>query len=97
MSDPRIQAFLSPETEVFKDVEHISRSAEQLTILALGKVSLSDAIAKASKDQPGTVYSVTPRMRDRKAVIVVLVADKGKSIELAYDAMTGDAIKGAKK
>lgn len=85
------------ETEVFKDVEHVARSAEQLTIVALSKMPLVDIIAKAQKDQPGTVYSVTPNMRDRKAVFVVLVADKGKSVELAYDAMTGDAVKGAKK
>jgi len=78
-----------PETEVFKDVEHISRSAEQLTIMSLSKMSLTDVIAKASKDHAGTVYSVTPKMRDRKAVFVVLVADKGKSHELTYDAMTG--------
>ncbi len=83
----------TPETEVFKDVEHVSRSAEQLTIMALSKMSLADVIAKAGKDQPGTVYSVTPKMRDRKAVIVVLVADKGKSVELAYDAMTGNPVK----
>src|SRR5262249_44094584 len=83
----------TPETEVFKDVEHVSRSAEQLTIMALSKMSLTDVVTKASKDQPGTVYSVIPKMHDRKAVFVVLVADKGKSVELASDAMTGTAIK----
>jgi hypothetical protein len=82
-----------PETEVFKDVEHVSRSAEQLTIMALSKMFLADVIAKAGKDQPGTVYSVIPQMRDRKAVFVVLVADKDKSVELMYDALTGDAVK----
>ncbi len=83
----------TPETEVFKDVEHVSRSAEQLTIMALSKMSLADVIAKAGKDQPGTVYSVTPKMRGRKAVFVVLVADKGKSVELVYDATTGNPVK----
>lgn len=83
----------TPETEVFKDVEHVARSAEQLTIVALSKMSLADVIAKAGKDQPGTVYSVNPKMRDRKAVFVVLVADKGKSVELVYDALTGAAVK----
>ena len=87
----------SPETEVFKDVEHVSRSAEQLTIMALSKMSLADVVAKAGKDQPGTVYSVTPKMRDRRAVFVVLVADKNASRELMYDAMTGSAIQAGKK
>jgi uncharacterized membrane protein YkoI len=82
-----------PETEVFKDVEHVSRSAEQLTIMALSKLTLQEVVQKAQKDQPGTVYSVTPKMRDRKAVFVVLVANQGKRMELAYDAMTGSAVK----
>jgi hypothetical protein len=83
----------APETEVFKDVQHVSRSAEQLTIVALSKMSLTDVIAKAGKDQPGTVYSAIPKMRDRKAVFVVLLADKGKSVEVVYDAMTGNVVK----
>jgi len=83
----------TPETEVFKDVEHVSRSAEQLTIMALSKMTLAAVIAEAQKDQPGTTYSVNPKMRDRKAVFVVLVANQGKSAELAYDAMTGNAVK----
>ena len=61
--------------------------------LALSKMSLADVIAKAGKDQPGTVYSVIPKVRDRKAVFVVMVADKGKSVELVYDALTGNAVK----
>jgi len=81
------------ETEVFKDVEHVSRSAEQATIMALTKLTLTEVIAKAKKDQPGTVYSVIPHMRDRKAVFVVMVAAKDKSVELVYDAMTGHAVK----
>ena len=81
------------ETEIFKDVEHVSRSAEQLTIMALSRMSLLDVVQKAQKDQPGTVYSVTPRMRDRKAMFVVLVAAQGRSVELMYDAMTGNAVK----
>jgi uncharacterized membrane protein YkoI len=90
--DPEGAAW-KPEVEVFKDVEHVSRSAEQLTIMALSKMTLAEVIAKAQKDQSGTVYSVNPKMRDRKAVFVVLVANQGKSVELAYDAITGAAVK----
>jgi hypothetical protein len=85
------------ETEVFKDVEHVARSAEQLTIMALSKLSLLDVIQKAQKDRPGTVYSVIPGMRDRKVVFVVLVADNGKSAEVMYDAMSGAMIQPGKK
>jgi uncharacterized membrane protein YkoI len=81
------------DTEVFKDVEHVSRSAEQSTIMAISKLTLLEVIAKAKKDQPGTVYSVIPHMRDRKAVFVVQVAAKDKTVELVYDALTGMAVK----
>jgi len=67
-----------PQVEVFKDVPHVARSSEQLTLMALGKSSLADAIARAQKAQPGTVFSVTPVIKNHKAVVEVLVADKGK-------------------
>jgi hypothetical protein len=82
-----------PEVEVFKDVEHVARSSEQLTLMSLGSTSLADVAKKAEKDHPGTVYSVTPAIRDRKAAVVVLVADKEKSVELLYDLSTGSALK----
>jgi uncharacterized membrane protein YkoI len=90
--DPAADAWKT-EVEVFKDVEHVSRSAEQLTLMALSPVSLADIARKAAKDHPGTVYSITPIVRDRKAVFAVLVADKDKSVELAYDLMTGETAK----
>ena len=82
-----------PAVEVFKDVEHVARSAEQLTLMSLGSTSLADLVKKAEKEHPGTVYSVTPVIRDRKAAAVVLVADKEKSVELLYDLASGNALK----
>ncbi len=82
-----------PDVEVFKDVEHVARSSEQLTLMSLGSTSLADVAKKAEKDHPGTVYSVTPVIRDRRAAVVVLVADKEKSVELLYDLSTGSALK----
>jgi hypothetical protein len=81
------------EVEVFKDVEHVSRSAEQLTLMSLGSTTLADLVKKAEKDHPGTVYSVTPVIRDRKAAVVVLVAEKDKSTELLYDLASGAPLK----
>ena len=69
---------LSPKVEVFKDVKHVARSSGQLTLMALGKSSLADIIERVQKTQPGTVFSVTPIIRNHKAVAEVLVADKGK-------------------
>jgi hypothetical protein len=63
--------------------------------MALSSSSLAEILNKAQKDQPGTIYSITPMLRDRKAAFVVLVADKGKSVEVAYDLLTGAQMKAA--
>src|SRR5881396_2527562 len=68
----------TPNVEVFKDVPHVARSSEQLTLMALGKASLTNIIARVEKTQSGTVFSVTPVIRNHKAVAEVLVADDGK-------------------
>ena len=83
----------SPEVEVFKDAEHLKRSAEQQTLMALSTFSLLDIIARAEKEQRGRVFSITPVVHDRKAEFVVLVADRDKVNELVYDIMTGKAVK----
>jgi hypothetical protein len=67
-----------PQVEVFKDVPHVARSSAQLTLMALGKSSLADVIAQVQKMQSGTVFSVTPMIRNHKPVAEVLVADGGK-------------------
>src|SRR6266513_499190 len=68
----------TPKVEVFKDVPHVARSAEQLTVMALGRKSLAAVIAEVRKSHPGAVLSVTPTIKNRKPVAVVLVAQKGK-------------------
>ena len=78
------------KVEVFEDVEHVSRSAQQLTLMSLSPHTLLNILKKAEKDQAGTVFSIAPALKDRKATFVVLVANKGKVVELAYDLMTGE-------
>ena len=68
----------TPNVEVFKDVPHVARSSEQLTLMALGKASLTTIIARVQKTQSGTVFSVTPVISNHRAVAEVLVADDGK-------------------
>ena len=82
-----------PEVAVFEDVEHVARSAQQLTLMALSPSTLADIARKAEKDGAGTVYSITPALRERKPVVVVLVSDKEKSTELDYDLVTGASLK----
>jgi hypothetical protein len=86
----------SPGVEIFADVPHVARSAEQLAIMALSPMSLLDVIGKAQKDQPGTVYSVIPVFRDRKPLFAVKVSSGGKTVPLWYDALTGAAVKAVK-
>jgi hypothetical protein len=67
-----------PKTEVFKDVPHVARSAEQLAVMSLGRKSLAAIIADVQKTQPGTVFSITPAIKNHRPVAVVLLAQKGK-------------------
>ena len=69
----------SPSVAVFKDVQHVARSSEQLTLMALGKTSLTGVIARVQKAHPGgKVFSVTPVIRNHRPAAEVLVAEKGK-------------------
>ena len=77
------------KAEVFKDVPHVARAAEQLTLLALSRRTLLEVIANAQKKQPGTVFSITPALKDHKPVAVVLIASNGKVTELSYDLQGG--------
>ena len=75
----------NPEAEIFKDPEHLKRAAEQQTLMALSQMPLLDVIAKAQKQQPGTVFSVTPVVVGHQPKFNVLVANNGRVTALAYD------------
>jgi uncharacterized membrane protein YkoI len=82
------------ETEVFEDKKHLTRSAMQLTLVQLSKLTLRDAIKKAEAAQPGTVYSITPAVKDGNPVFNVKVANaEGKSINVVVDGKSGEASK----
>jgi uncharacterized membrane protein YkoI len=83
-----------PEVEVFEDKKHLTRSAMQLTLVQLSKLTMTDAIKKAEAAQPGTVYSAIPAVKDGNAVYDVKVATAdGKSVHLTVDGKTGKTIK----
>lgn len=67
-----------PKVEVFQDVPHVSRSAEQLTVMSVGHRSLAELVTSVQKSQGGTVFSVTPVLKNHKPMAEVLVANKGK-------------------
>ena len=79
---------------MFEDKAHIARSAMQLTLLQLTKLSLSDIAKKAAAMQTGTVYSAIPAVKGGKPAVTVLVAaPDGKSVSLTLDAQTGEALR----
>lgn len=91
------QAKWAPQVEVFKDLPHVARSSEQLALMSLSSSSLADIAAKAQKEHPGTVISITPAVRNHKPVFVVLGADKGKVAEYVYGVMDGSMVQAQKK
>jgi uncharacterized membrane protein YkoI len=83
---PATDATWKPETEVFEDKEHIARSAMQLTLMQLSRMSLADVIKKAESQQQGTVYSAIPSVKDGRPVVDVLVATRdGQSKHVTVD------------
>ncbi len=83
------QAAWTPETEVFKDVEHVARSSQHLVLNALSQQSLLAVVEDASKHATGIVYSINPTLHGRKALFEVLVANKDKVSKLTYDIPSG--------
>ncbi len=83
-----------PKKEVFEDKAHIARASMHLTLMQLTKLTLADAVQKAAAQQAGTVYSVTPAIREGKPVFDVLVATPDhQSVPLTLNLRTGEAIK----
>ena len=94
MAGDPTQATWKPETEVFADKEHLTRSAMQLTLVQLSKLTLAEAIKKAEAAQAGTVYSVIPAVRHGNPVFNVKVAvSGGGSADVIVDGRTGAASK----
>ena len=83
---PATEATWKPETEVFEDKEHIARSAMQLTLMQLSKMSLADVVKKAEAQQAGTVYSAIPSVENGRPVVNLLVATAdGQSKHVTID------------
>jgi len=72
-----------PKSAIFEDKGHITRAAMHLTLMQRAKTTLAAVVAKASAQQPGTVYSVTPAVKDKQPIFEVLVAaPDGKSVSV---------------
>jgi len=83
----------APVAETFKDVEHVARASEQLTLMALTSRTLVEIAAKADKEQQlGTTYSIIPVLRGKKPYFEVRFLNKGKVTEVKYDLLSASKI-----
>ena len=72
-----------PSLEVFKDREHLTRSAFDLTLMQESKISLATAVQRALAKQPGIAYWAIPTLQSKKPVIGVYIrSSDGKSHHL---------------
>jgi len=81
-----------PQAEVFKDIPHVARATEHLTLMTVSHFTLADIVAMTQKRNKGTVFSVTPGVVGKHPVAVVLIADKGKVVEVDIDMVTGQRV-----
>ena len=81
------QAAWSPKTEVFKDVEHISRAAEYHTLMEISPSPLREIALKAGS--AGTVLWVIPKVANGKPVFDVGVLASGKLQHLEFGLLDG--------
>jgi hypothetical protein len=84
--DPQ-QAAWKPAVEVFKDVEHVSRSAEYHTLMELSPSALADIASKA--EALGTVVWVIPMVAAGKPTFDVGVFSNGKLQHVRYGLLDG--------
>jgi uncharacterized membrane protein YkoI len=90
--DPRAGKW-QPKSEIFQDREHIARSAMQLTLMQLSKLSLKDAVKAAASEHKGTVYSAIPaEVGGRPLVEVRIAGADGKFTAVKVDLMTGKEV-----
>jgi hypothetical protein len=84
--DPKASPW-APGLETFKDAEHLTRSARDLTLVQLSRVSLADAVERASAY--GRVYWAIPTIRDGRAGYGVYLLDEDG--DPAYGFIDGDS------
>lgn len=77
----------TPQTEVFADAPHVARSAQQLTLVAIGHTDLIKVIDRAQREHGGKVYAITPVMVKDVPKIAVSIINAGRSTDYTYDLM----------
>jgi hypothetical protein len=88
------QATWTPEAEVFKDSEHITRASEQLSLMSASHYSLLDIVNKAQTRAPGIAFSVAPGLLRDTPIALVELAIQSRTVKLVYDLKSGDLVGG---
>jgi hypothetical protein len=92
--DPTVSPF-APQSEVFKDKEHIARASVHLTLMQMSKLNLSQIIQTATKGANGVAYSVAnPEVRNGEPVADVFFLDKHEdSVKITVNMRTGQIVR----
>jgi hypothetical protein len=88
------QAAWTPEVEVFKDAEHVTRASQHLTLMSHSPYSLVDIINKAQARAPGNAFSITPGLLKQVPIALVELAIQDRVVRLVYDLKSGDLVGG---
>jgi hypothetical protein len=68
--------------------------SEQLRLMSRTKLTLAEVIARAEKQQSGTVLHIRPgTLADKPVFFVLLMAADKKIRQVHYDLFTGDEVK----
>ena len=88
------QASWTPEAEIFKDAEHVTRASQQLSLMSTSRYSLLDLINKAQARAPGYAFVIIPgSLRDIPVALVELALD-GNVVNLVYNLQSGRLMSG---
>jgi len=82
----------TPEVEVFEDVPHVARAAQQHALMALSPFSLGEAAERMLKVEGGTLLSIIPVLRGRRALLVARTVKGGAVVERAFDLLGGTVL-----
>jgi hypothetical protein len=88
------QAGWSPDVELFRDDEHVTRASEQLRLMSGSPYSLVDIVSKAQGRAPGNAFSATPGLLRNVPIALVELALQDRVVRLVYDLKSGDLVGG---
>ena len=84
--DPTVSPFKGSLSEfTVPDVEHLTRSARDLTLVQTASLSLRDAVSMAEEEIPGGfVFWAIPTIRETRSGYGVYVLDAGKHVHYLF-------------